>query len=152
MKPNTPFMTDAFGSARKLVLATLAVTALLLCAASQAFADRTVSVSFDGHLRGKATFIADGDWLRVCDNRRDGLPVSVEFAYIKKNGKRQTGSHQHKAGVDNLGNAGPEGRRRGCSYGNHNFGEGRTIWLRACVQHQKSQTCSQTVATGTGRK
>ena len=131
-----------------LLLAIAAVMALV--GTTQARADANVSVSFDGHIRGLATYIQDGDWMRICDRREDGLPVYVRFSYIKKNGQRQTGSHAHKAGVNNPGNPGPEGRRKGCSYGNHNFGEGRTVWIQACVGHAGGNlTCSKVQATRT---
>jgi hypothetical protein len=131
------------------LVAALAATAALLFTAAPAQANTNVSVSFDGHIRGLATFIPSGDWLRICDRRKDNLPVAVRFSYIRKNGTRQTGTHWHTAGVDGLGNRGPEGeRRKGCSYGNHNFGEGRSVWFQACVRHAGGAlTCSKTVRT-----
>jgi hypothetical protein len=140
-------MTYQLRTVSKVLLLVAVATAMALMPATQARADANVSVSFDGHIRGLATFIADGDWLRICDRRQDGLPVVVRFSYIKKNGQRQTGSHIHTQGVEGFGNAGPEGKRRGCSYGNHNFGEKRSIWLQACVRHSASLTCSKTIKT-----
>jgi hypothetical protein len=132
----------------KLVLLIAVAAAMALVSATQARADASVSVSYDGHIRGLATFIADGDWMRICDRRQDGLPVIVRFSYIRKNGSRQTGSHIHTQGVDGAGNAGPEGARKGCSYGNHNFGEHRSVWLQACVRHGGGAlTCSKTTKT-----
>ena len=134
----------------KVVLLVALTAAMALVGATQARADANVSVSFDEHIRGLATYIQDGDWMRICDRRRDGLPVYIRFSYIKKNGERQTGSHAHTAGVDKPGNAGPEGRRKGCSYGNHNLGEKRTVWIQACVGHAGGNlTCSKVQPTRT---
>jgi hypothetical protein len=131
-----------------LIVVVAAVMALV--AAGQAQASRSVSVSYDGHIRGLATSISDGDWMKICDRRQDGLPVYIRFSYIKKSGERQTGSHAHKVGVDRPGNPGPEGARKGCSYGNHNFGEHRSVWIQACVGHAGGNlTCGPVVKTGT---
>jgi hypothetical protein len=129
------------------VFATVAAT--LGVAASARAADATVSVSFDGHLRGVAAFRGIGDWLEICDERRDGLPVAVRYSYIRKNGTVQRGTHFHTAGVGGLGNPGFLGLRSpGCSFGNHNFGEGRRVWIQACVQHgDGTETCSKTQVT-----
>jgi hypothetical protein len=135
----------------KLAIVVVAAVAVTLSAAASAWADRTVSVAFDDHLRAQATYVAFGDWLKVCDRRRDNLPVVVRFSYIRKNGTRQTGSHWHRAGVDGLGNRDWNGMRfPGCSYGNHDFGEGRSVWLQACARHPGGAlTCGETVKTGT---
>ena len=134
----------------KVALLVAVAAAMALIAATQARANVNVSVSYDGHIRGLATYISDGDWMKICDRRRDGLPVVIRFSYIKKNGQRQTGAHTHSRGVDHAGNAGPEGARKGCSYGNHNFGEHRTLWIQACVRHGGGAlTCSKTQKTTT---
>jgi hypothetical protein len=130
---------------RRVAIALTAALAVMLGAAIGAQADSYKSAVFNGHRVGLAGFQSYGDWFEVCDEEKDNLPVGVRFSYIRKDGTRQTGSHWHEAGVDGLGNRAPEGnfRRRGCSYGNHNFGEGRSVWFQACVIHPGgSETCS----------
>jgi hypothetical protein len=119
----------------KPAIVVIAAVAMVLSASVVALADSHRNVSFDGHLRGQASFVSEGDWFRICDKRQDNLPVAVRFSYIRENGSTQRGTHWHTAGVDGSGNRGPLGRTRGCSYGNHNFGEHRRVWFQACVQH-----------------
>lgn len=132
-------------------IAGITAVAVALSAAAAASADRTVSVAFGDHVRAEATYVALGDWFKICDRRRDGLPVAVRFSYIRKDGTRQTGSHWHTTGYLGFGNRDWNGMRiRGCSYGNHDFGEGRSVWLQACVRHTGgAPTCGETVKTGT---
>jgi hypothetical protein len=108
------------------------------------------SVSFHGDLRGVASFIHDGDWFEICDRRKDNLPVAVRFSYIRKNGTIQRGIHWHTAGVEGYGNRAPNGAHYpGCSYGNHNFGETRSVWFHACVRHADMHLqCGRTEKAG----
>jgi hypothetical protein len=142
-------MTGSIRLPVRLALVVVLAAAMALIAATQARANRSVSVSFDGHIRGLATYISEGDWMKICDRRQDGLPVIIRFSYIKKNGQRQTGSTIHTKGVDGIGTPGPEGARRSCSYSNHNFGERRSVWIQACVRHSGALTCSPVQKTTT---
>jgi hypothetical protein len=130
-----------------------AALAVTLSVAASAQADANVSVSFDGHIRGLASFIAWGDDFRICDRRADNLPVAIRYSYIRKNGTTQRGYHWHTAGVAGLGAPDANGTRmHGCSYGLHNFGENRKVWFQACVgqQEESTLTCGRTQVTGTG--
>src|SRR4051812_10012595 len=138
------------GTLGKAATVALATIAMVLGAAAVASADRNINVSMGGHLRGTASFIAEGDWLRICDKRQDNLPVAVRYSYLKKNHQVQRGTLFHTAGMNGFGTPGPLGRTRGCSYGNHNFAENSSVWLQACVRDSGANlTCSPTVKTGT---
>jgi hypothetical protein len=137
----------------KVAIALAAAVAVTLSVAASARADADVSVSFDGHIRGLASFIAWGDDFRICDRRADNLPVYVRYSYVRKNGTTQRGSHSHTFGVNGLGAPDWNGTRmHGCSYGLHNFGEGRKVWFQACVSQpeESTLTCGRTQVTGTG--
>jgi hypothetical protein len=130
----------------------VAAVAVMLSAPASAKANPSVSVSFDGHLRAVATFIEFGDWFQICDHRRDGLPVAVRFSYIRKDGSIQRGIHWHAAGVEGIGNSPPPDAPGligpGCSFGNHDFGEGRRVWFQACVRHADGHLqCGRTEVT-----
>jgi hypothetical protein len=133
----------------KVAIAVVAAVAAMLGATTSAQASATVSVSFDGHLRGLATFIDDGDDFRICDERKDNLPVAVRYSYIRKNGTIQRGTHWHTAGVDGPGSPDSDGFvAKGCSFGLHDFKEGRRVWFQACVkQIGGALTCSNTQVT-----
>jgi hypothetical protein len=140
-------------SIAKTAVALVAAVAVTLSVAASAHADADVSVAFDGHIRGLATFIAWGDDFRICDRRRDNLPVYVQYSYIRKNGTTQRGGHSHIFGVGGLGAPDWNGTRmHGCSYGLHNFAENSRVWFRACVGHpeESTLTCGRTQVTGTG--
>jgi hypothetical protein len=133
-----------------VLVAAAAVAATLSTAGSaRAGADANVSVSFDGHIRGLATFFAAGDELRICDRRRDGLPVQLQYSYIRKNGTTQRGIVVHTRGVDGVGSPAKDGvGEKGCSYEDHNFGEERRVWIQACVRRSlEVLTCSKTQVT-----
>lgn len=135
-----------FRSAIKAVVAVVAAVAVALVAAAGALADAKDAVWHEGHIRGESAFFddIDGESFRICDVRKDNLPVGVRFSYIRRNGTRQTGAHWHKTGVDGLGNRGV----RGCSAGSHNFGEGRRVWFQTCIRHRGGAlTCSPTEVT-----
>jgi hypothetical protein len=134
-----------------LAMVLVAATATMVFAAAYARADARVSVAYDGHLRAEAQFEDYGDYFKICDRRRDNLPVAVRFSYIRRDGTRQTGTHWHTAGVDKIGNVGPGGITDvGCSYGNHNFAEKSRVWFQACVGHGGGAlTCGKTIVTTT---
>jgi len=141
----------------RVAIAIAAAMAVMLGAAAAARADATQTISFSGHLRGEAAFFddVDGETFRICDRYKDNLPVVVRFSYIRKNGTRQTGAHWHTAGVDGRGTPDSGGyRQQGCSYGLHDFGEGRRVWFQACVKQPEegTVTCGRTEVTGTGPK
>jgi opacity protein-like surface antigen len=139
----------------KSAFALVAAVAVTLSVAASAQADANVSVSFDGHIRGLATFFSIGDEFRICDRRRDNLPVGVRYSYIRKNGTTQRGQHWYSMGVGGVGEPDSHGyREKGCSYDDHNFGEGRRVWFQACVGQPEEGhfTCSKTQVTSTGPK
>lgn len=134
-----------------LAILAVAAAALMSFAAASARADASVSVAYDGHLRAVVKFEDHGDYFKICDRRRDNLPVAVRFSYISRNGTRLTGTHWHMAGVDAIGNVGPGGiTDPGCSYGDHNFAERSRVWFQACVRHVGGAlTCGRTEVTTT---
>jgi hypothetical protein len=147
-------LTSLSRNVAKVGIVLAAAVALALSVAASARADANVSVSFDGHIRALATFIAWGDEFKICDMRRDNLPVGVRYSYVRKNGTTQRGGHWHYAGVDGRGEPDSGGfREQGCSYGDHDFAEGRRVWFQACVTQPEGQlTCGNTQVTGTGPK
>lgn len=66
-------------------------------------------------------FISYGDKFENCDTSPDGYLSYMDFEYVRKDGSVQHGTHY------NPGNNGD------CATWNHNFGEGRTVWFRSCV-------------------
>ncbi|MEV8440796.1 hypothetical protein AB0425_25755 [Actinosynnema sp. NPDC051121] len=70
----------------------------------------------------KATFISYGDKFRVCDTSWDGWNAYVDYQYVRIDGSLQTGSHFVTTGDGT------------CGTWDHNFGEGRTVNFRACVE------------------
>jgi hypothetical protein len=142
-------------SVAKGALALVATIAAMLSVAASAGADANVSVSTDGHIRALATFHSIGDEFRICDRSRDNLPVGVRYSYIRKNDTTQRGQHWHSFGIDGVGNENSLGvPEKGCSFGDHNFGEGRRVWFQACVRPRKEGhlTCGDTQVTSTGPK
>ncbi len=138
---------------RNLAITLAAAAAMTLGAAASASADANVSVSFGGHIRGLATFYSAGDEFRICDRQRDNLPVGVRYSYVRTNGTTQRGQHWHYWGVDGVGNPDSHGYpEKGCSYGDHNFGERRRVWFQACVGQpdEGHVTCGKTQVTRTG--
>lgn len=121
----------------KLAIVVLAAAAVILSAgASSARAGASVSVSFHGHLRGTAYF--DGFEFKICDRRKDGLPVAVRYSYFSPNGPvRRT--QWHKAGVAGAGRPRVPGQFVfGCSYGSAPLiGNAKVVWLQACVRHER---------------
>src|SRR5262245_27792500 len=113
---------------RKLAVCVVSAAAVTFGVATGASADATQALPFEGHMRAQAAFFdhVDHESFRICDLYRDGMPVGVQFSYIRKNGTRQTGALWHTAGVEGLGNRGV----RGCSAESHNFAEGRRVWYR----------------------
>jgi hypothetical protein len=122
----------------------------MLSAAGQARADEaSVSVSMDGHIRGLAYFHDEGDWFEICDKRQDGFPAQLRYSYIRKDGTTQRGVVAHWRGARGIGTPNRYGQTfLGCSFENHNFGEGRKVWIQACVrQSAEVLTCSKTQVT-----
>lgn len=128
----------------KLALVAVAAIAVLLSAAASAGADASASVSFHGHLRGKAFF--DGSDFKVCDERKDNLPVAVRYSYIQRGGKPVRGTQWHTAGVEGAGKPRIPGQFVfGCSYATVRFiGTGQPVWVQACVRHEnRSLQCGK---------
>jgi hypothetical protein len=139
----------------KTVIALAVAMTVTLSVAESARADANVSVSFGGHIRGLATFFSDGDEFRICDRRKDNLPVGLRYSYIRKNGKTQRGGVWHPWGVDGVGAPDRYGyTEKGCTYDDHDFGEGRKVWFQACVGQPEEEhfTCGPTQVTSTGPK
>jgi hypothetical protein len=134
----------------RLAAVLVVALAVMLSSAGSAGADNaSVSVSFDGHIRGLAYFHDDGDWLEICDERQDGLPVQLRYSYIRKDGTTQWGVVAHYKGRRGAGTPNRYGQTfLGCSFENHNFGEGRRVWIQACVRRSTEVlTCSKTQVT-----
>jgi hypothetical protein len=90
---------------------------VVLGAATAAHADGSSSV------RGaSATFISYGDKFRVCDTSLDGYNAYVDYTYVRIDGSYQTGTHFVTTGNGT------------CGTFDHDFGEGRPVNFRACVQ------------------
>ena len=118
-------------SVAKAAVVLVVAMAMTLGVTSSARADANVSVSFGGHIRGLATFFSAGDEFRICDRRKDNLPVGLRYSYIRKNGTTQRGGVWHQWGVDGVGAPDSHGyQEKGCSYDDHNFGEGRRCGSR----------------------
>jgi hypothetical protein len=131
----------------RLAVVLIAAGAVMLSAAGSARADdASVSVSFDGHIRGLAQFHDVGDWLEICDKRQDGLPVQLRYSYIRRDGTTQRGVVAHYKGARGAGTPNRYGQTfLGCSFENHNFGEGRRVWIQACVRRSvEVLTCGKT--------
>jgi hypothetical protein len=67
-----------------------------------------------------ARFIRAGDKFEACDLQFDAMLSYVQYQYVRINGSLQTGTHYVP------GDAGD------CLTWDHNFGEGRYVWFRAC--------------------
>jgi hypothetical protein len=135
----------------KLAIVAAAAVAIILGAAASARATTEVSVSYDGHLRGLATFRDIGDWFEICDERADNLPVAVRYSYIRKDDSTQRGTHWHKVGKDGFGPSQNGLALEGCSFFNHDFAEDRRVWFQACVGHPGGTlTCGKTEVTVAG--
>jgi hypothetical protein len=124
----------------KLALVAVGAIAVLLSAAASAGADASASVSFHGHLRGKAFFEAGLNDFKICDKRKDNLPVAVRYSFIQRGGKAVRDTQWHTAGVEGAGRPAPGHRGQfifGCSYANVGFiGTNQPVWLQACVRHE----------------
>jgi hypothetical protein len=105
-----------------LVASLVSVLALTAGLAAPAFADLVVSYPGPNGPRGTTQFFAYGDKFRVCDEYGDGYGVGVRWSYIKVNGDSIRGSHWNSGGV-------------GCRTWDHNFGEGRTVWMQTCIKN-----------------
>jgi hypothetical protein len=103
---------------RRLLIICAASLTLVLGAATAAYAGTNGGSSTPGSL---ATFFHDGDRFEICDTAGDTLLAYMDYQYVRLDGSLQTGTHY------NPGSAGE------CTDYDHNFGEGRTVWFRACV-------------------
>ena len=114
----------------KLSVVAAAATATILATGTSAYAG-TDAVS---EVRGSSSrFISYGDKFENCDTEPDGLIAYVAFEYVRIDGSLQTGSHY------NPGSSGD------CTQWNHNFGEGRTVRFRSCVDQPAwlTDTCDR---------
>ncbi|MGW5852767.1 hypothetical protein ACWFQ8_33515 [Streptomyces sp. NPDC055254] len=94
--------------------------ALVLAAAPSASAGTDATSSITGSW---SRFISGGDHFENCDTDDDGLTSYIQFRYTRIDGSLQNGSHY------NPGSAGD------CTTWNHNFGEGRPVYFRSCVDN-----------------
>jgi len=115
---------------RKAGVIAVAATAMILATGSSAYAGTDATSSVAGSW---SRFISVGDKFENCDTEADWLASYVEYQYVRKDGSLQTGSHY------NPGNNGD------CYIWDHDFGEGRTVWFRSCVDQPAwyTDTCDR---------
>ncbi|MEV8440797.1 hypothetical protein AB0425_25760 [Actinosynnema sp. NPDC051121] len=99
-----------------MVTAATAVLGLATATGAQAGTDAVSTVTGSW-----SRFISYGDKFENCDTEGDWMTSYVDFQYIRIDGSLQTGTHY------NPGNNGD------CFQWDHDFGEGRTVWFRSCV-------------------
>ncbi|WP_434452003.1 hypothetical protein [Lentzea sp. E54] len=94
--------------------------------------DEVSDLVIDGHLVARTEFKAYGDSFTVTkmSNYHSGVPY-VEYAYIKKNGQAQHGTHRGSAEV---------GVRVKFD---HNFGENRAVKFRTCIEEAWFDDCDE---------
>ena len=109
------------------VTAMAAVTVLMPVTASASPAlgeDATARVYSDDESKilASAFFNSDGDNFRLTKRDSYGNRAYMEYKYVRKDGTTQEGSHWGLSTVDKT------------VVFNHNFGEGRAVAFRVCVQ------------------
>ncbi|WP_406070447.1 hypothetical protein [Micromonospora sp. NBC_01638] len=112
----------------KLSVVAAAAAATILVTGSSAYADASSSVAGSW-----SRFISYGDKFENCDTAEDGLISYVAYEYVRIDGSLQTGSHYNP------------GSNGDCSQWDHNFGEGRTVRFRSCVDQPAwfADTCDK---------
>lgn len=105
--------------ASRIAVIAAATTLTVLGAASGAQAGRDATSSVTG---STATFLNYGDKFRVCDTSLDGWNSYVDYNYVRKDGSYQEGAHFVTSGNGT------------CGTFDHDFGEGRVVNFRACVE------------------
>jgi hypothetical protein len=103
---------------KKAALVGAAATAIVLGVAGSAQAGTD---AFSDANNGTVKFVSYGDKFVVCDTFADGLSVYNEYKYI-----RIDGTVQHDVEYNNGGSG-------TCATYDHNFGEGRSVTFRACL-------------------
>lgn len=103
---------------KRALFVTGAAAAVLIGASTGAYAGADGVSSVTGSW---SRFISYGDKFENCDTADDWMTSYVEYQYVRIDGSLQTGTHR------NPGNSGD------CFSWDHNFGEGRTVWFRSCV-------------------
>jgi hypothetical protein len=104
-------------SKRALIVGVTAMTAVA-GSATAARAGKDAESTIEGSY---THFISVGDKFYNCDTDYDFFQSYVEYVYIRKDGSVQRGQHF---------NAGNEGD---CATWDHDFGEGRAVQFRSCV-------------------
>ena len=104
---------------RKLAVVAAAAGAVVLGTAGSAYAGTDATAYANSF--AKVSFVSYGDKFVVCDTATDGMQVYNEYRYIRIDGTVQEGIE-----YNNLGNG-------SCVTYDHNFGEGRSVTFRACV-------------------
>ncbi|MGN9775053.1 hypothetical protein ACTMS0_04640 [Micromonospora sp. H33] len=107
------------------ILASFALSAAaVLGISSPAFAGQNAfaRVYVDGKFVAEGKFNHDGDYFSLTKRGSYGNRPYLEYVYIRKDGTTQTGTHW---GLGDVGNT---------VYFDHNFGEGRAVAFRVCVQ------------------
>lgn len=84
--------------------------------------DATASLYVDGRLVARAIFHHHGDRFDLAKWSRYGHRPYLDYRYVRVDGTTQTGRHR---GVSRVGMH---------MLFDHNFGEGRGVWFRVCVQ------------------
>lgn len=95
-----------------------AVMAMILVTGNSAHAGTDATSSIPGSW---SRFISYGDKFENCDTAEDLLISYVAYQYVRIDGSLQVGSHYNP------------GSNGDCSVWDHDFGEGRTVWFRSCV-------------------
>lgn len=97
-----------------------AAIATLLGSSTAAYAGRDAKSTIEGSY---TEFISKGDKFYNCDTDFDLFQSYVEYTYIRKDGSLQRGQHYNP------------GDRGDCATWAHNFGEGRPVQFRSCVDY-----------------
>ena len=105
-------------SARRIATVLGAGAAILLGGATAAYAGTDAVSSRPGVT---VNFISYGDKFKVCDTSLDGYNVYADYTYVRIDGSYQTGTHYLSTGNNT------------CKTYDHDFGEGRIVNFRACV-------------------
>ncbi|TYK52602.1 hypothetical protein [Actinomadura decatromicini] len=92
--------------------------AVLLGSSTAAYAGRDAKSTIEGSY---TEFHSNGDKFYNCDTDYDLFTAYVDYSYIRKDGSVQKGKHYNPGG------------RGDCATFDHDFGEGRPVQFRSCV-------------------
>lgn len=103
---------------RRSLLVTATVGAVVVATGGAAYAGTDATARMTG---ARVQFISYGDKFKVCDTEADLWIVYNEYKYVRKDG-----TLQHDREYNQLGSG-------TCVTYDHDFGEGRTVTFRACL-------------------